>query len=63
MCSHPENTRPLEQKSGEGEICVALVCGNGGRGSFPTHKHPVAIRKKIAQKYMERINAVVEIFV
>jgi hypothetical protein len=29
MCSHPENTRPLEQKSGEGEICVALVCGNG----------------------------------
>jgi hypothetical protein len=62
MCSHPENTRPLEQKSGEGEICVALVCGKGEG----VHSPPINIpwlSEKIAQKYTEGINAVVEIFV
>jgi len=35
-----------------------------GRGSYPTHKHPVAIKKKKkAQIYTEHINAVVAVYV
>jgi len=60
MCSHPENTRPLElKKIGEGEICVGLAYGNrrGGGFQLPPHKHPVAIRNKIAKKSTKRMKA------
>jgi len=46
MCSHPENTRPLEQKSGEGEICVALVRGNGEGVRTPPINIPWRSEKK-----------------
>jgi hypothetical protein len=61
MCSHPENTRPLEQKKLE-RVKSVLDSYVGTRGVHPTtHKHPVAIGNKIAQKYTKHINAMVEI--
>ena len=62
MCSHPENTRPLEQKSGEGEICVALVRGNGEGVRTPPINIPWLSKKKV-KKCTEHINAVVAVCV
>ena len=50
MCSHPENTRPLEQKSGEGEIYVALVRGNGEGVRTPPINIPWLSEKKKSSK-------------
>jgi hypothetical protein len=64
MCSRPENTRPLEQNKNKKLERVKSVLdsyvGMGG-GLCPTHKHPVAIRNKIAQKCTKRFNVMVEI--
>lgn len=62
MCSHPENTRPLEQKSGEGEICVALIRGNGEEVRTPPINIPWLSEKK-TKKCTEHINAVVAVCV
>ena len=56
MCSHPENTRPLEQKSGEGEICVALVRGNGEGVRTPPINIPWLSEKKKKLKNVRNIS-------